>query len=80
MNLFQALRKEKAAKAKSAGNTKVPNLQDPLVELHVHGGLKRKMEVPAKQGGGKHVKRVRASLLGTRSSFGVNKPEVGLIE
>jgi len=33
--LFKALRKEKAAKAKSVENTKVPNLQDPLVEVHV---------------------------------------------
>jgi len=46
LNLFQALGKEKAAKAQSGGNTKVPNLQDPLVEVHVHGGTKRKVEVP----------------------------------
>jgi len=50
LNLFQALRKEKGAKARSAGNTEVPNLQDPLMEVHVHGGTKRKAEVPAKQG------------------------------
>jgi len=48
LNLFQALRKEKDPKAKNAGNTKVRNLQDPLVEVHVHGGTKRKVEVPAK--------------------------------
>ncbi|QCD86570.1 hypothetical protein DEO72_LG3g1094 [Vigna unguiculata] len=57
LNLFQTLRKEKAAKAKSAENTKVPNLQDPLVEVHVHGGTKRKVDMPTKQGGGKDVKR-----------------------
>jgi len=80
LNLFQALRKEKAAKAKSAGNTEVPNLQDPLVEVHVHGGTKRKTRVPAKQGGGKDIKKVRATLLGPRSSSGAKKPEAGLIE
>ena len=42
--LFQALRKEMAAKAKTAGNTDVPNLQESLVEVHVHGGTKRKVE------------------------------------
>jgi len=35
-------------KAKNAGNTEVPNLQDPLVEVHVHDGSKRKAEVPTK--------------------------------
>jgi len=80
LNLFQALRKEKAAKAKSTGNTKVPNLQDPLVEVHIHRGTKRKAEVPAKQGGGKDVKRVRATMLGPRFSSGGKKPEVKLIE
>ncbi|QCD99727.1 hypothetical protein DEO72_LG7g1012 [Vigna unguiculata] len=80
LNLFQALRKEKAAKAKSAGNTEVPNLQDPLVEVHIHRGTKRKAEVPAKQGGGKDVKRVRATMLGPRFSSGGKKPEVKLIE
>jgi len=48
LNLFQALRKEKVAKDKSDGNTEVPNLQDPLMEVHVHGGTKRKADVPAK--------------------------------
>jgi len=71
---------EKAAKAKSARNTEVPNLQDPLVEVHFHGGSKRNAEVPAKQGGGKDVKRVRAALQGSGSSYGANKPEIGLIE
>ena len=32
-------------------STEVPNLQDPLVEVHVHKGSKRKAKVPAKQGG-----------------------------
>ncbi|QCD96372.1 hypothetical protein DEO72_LG6g1074 [Vigna unguiculata] len=80
LNMFQALRKEKAVKAKYARNTEVSNLQDPLVEVHVHGSSKRKAEVPTKQGGGKDVKRVRATLLGLGSSSGVTKPEVGLIE
>ena len=61
LNLFQALRKEKA---KAVGSTEVPNLQESLVEVHVHGGSKRKVELPAKHGGGKYVKRVRATLLG----------------
>ena len=47
MALFQALRKEMAAKAKTARNTDVPNLQESLVEVHVHGGIKRKAELPA---------------------------------
>jgi len=64
LNLFQALRKEKAAKARAAGSIEVPNLQDSLVEMHVHGGLKRKAEVPAKQNRWKDVKKVRATLLG----------------
>ena len=58
LNLFQALRKEKTAKARNAGNTEVPNLQDPLVEIYDHGGSKRKAEVPANQGRGKDVKKV----------------------
>jgi len=41
--LFQALRKEMAAKAKTARNTDVPNLQESLVKVHVHGGTKRKV-------------------------------------
>jgi len=80
LNLFQALRKEKAAKARVAGSTKVPNLQDSLVEVNVHRGSKRKAEVPPKQGGGNDVKRVRAALLGLGSSSGAKKPEAGLIE
>jgi len=44
--LFQTLRKEMAAKAKAAGKTNVPNLQESVVEVHVHGGTKRKVELP----------------------------------
>ncbi|QCE03770.1 hypothetical protein DEO72_LG8g1796 [Vigna unguiculata] len=80
LNLFQALPKEKATKARATRSTKVPNLQDLLVEVHVHGGSKRKADEPVKQDGGKDVKRVRVALLGPRSSTGVKKPEVGLIE
>jgi len=39
------LRKEMAAKAKAAGKTDVPNLQESVVEVHVHGGMKRKVEL-----------------------------------
>ena len=80
LNLFQALPKEKVAKARATRSTKVPNLQDLLVEVHVHGGSKRKTDEPVKQDGGKDVKRVRATLLGPRSSTGFKKPKVGLIE
>jgi len=53
LTLFQTLRKEKAVKAKAAGNTMVPNLQDSLVDVHVHGGTKRKAELPIRPGKGK---------------------------
>jgi len=43
--LFHTLRKEMAAKAKAAGKTDVPNLQESVVEVHVHGGTKRKAEL-----------------------------------
>ncbi|QCD90235.1 hypothetical protein DEO72_LG4g1190 [Vigna unguiculata] len=61
LNLFQALRKEKAVKEKTAGNTEVPNLQESLVEVHVDGSTKRKAELPARPGRGKDVKKVRAA-------------------
>jgi len=64
LTLFQALRKEKAVKAKAAGNTEVLNLQESFVEVHVHGGTKRKAELPARPGKDKDVKKVRAALLG----------------
>ena len=38
---FQSLRKEMAAKAKATGKTEVPNLQESVVEVHVHDGTKR---------------------------------------
>jgi len=78
--LFQALQKEMAAKAKTAGNTDVPNLQESLVEVHVHGSTKRKAELLVRLGNGKNVKKVRATLLGARSSSGTKGPKSGLIE
>jgi len=84
--LFQSLRKEMAAKAKAAGKTNVPNLQESVVEVHVHGGTKRKAELPPRHGKGKDVKRVRAALLGTGSASGAGSAsgekglESGLIE
>ena len=80
MTLFQVLRKEIAAKAKTAGNTEVPNLQESLVEVNVHGGTKRKADLPARPGKGKDVKKVRATLLGQGSSSGAKGPEADLIE
>jgi len=80
LTLFQALRKEKVLKAKAAGNTEVPNLQESLVEVHVHGSTKRKAKLSAKPGKGKDVKKVRAALLGQGSSSGAKGPKAGLIE
>jgi len=82
--LFQALRKEMAAKAKEAGKTDVANLQESVVEVHVHGGTKRKAELPPRPGKGKDVKKVRAAILGSGSgagsASGEKLPEAGLIE
>ncbi|QCD86307.1 hypothetical protein DEO72_LG3g828 [Vigna unguiculata] len=82
--LFQTLRKEMAAKAKAAGKADVPNLQESVVEVHVHGGTKRKAELPPRPGKGKDVKKIRAALLGTASGAGSTSrekgPEAGLIE
>ncbi|QCE11040.1 hypothetical protein DEO72_LG10g2273 [Vigna unguiculata] len=82
--LFQSLRKEMAAKAKAAGKADVPNLQESVVEVHVHGGTKRKAELPPRPGKGKDVKKIRAALLGTASgagsASGEKGPEAGLIE
>ncbi|QCD82377.1 Transposase putative [Vigna unguiculata] len=80
LTLFQALRKEKAAKARAAGSTEVPNLQESLVDVHVHGGTKRNEELSARPGKGKDVKKVRAVLMGPGSSSGGKGPEAGLIE
>jgi len=62
--LFQSLRKEMVAKAKAVGKTDVPNQQEYVVEVHVHGRTKRKAELPPRPGKGKNVKKVRAVLLG----------------
>jgi len=82
--LFQTLRKEMAAKAKAAGKADVPNLQESVVEVHVHGGTKKKAELPPRPGKGKDVKKIRAALLGTASgagpASGEKGPEAGLIE
>ncbi|QCD86291.1 hypothetical protein DEO72_LG3g812 [Vigna unguiculata] len=80
LTLFQALRKENAVKAKAVGNTEVPNLQESLVEVHVHSDIERKAELSARPSRGKDVKKVRVALLGHRSSSGVKGPEAGLIE
>jgi len=75
-----------AAKAKAVGKTNIPNLQEFVVEVHVHGGTKRKAELPPRPGKGKDVKKVRAALLGTGSASGAGStngekgPEFGLIE
>ena len=73
-----------AAKAKEAGKTDVPNLQESVVEVHVHGGTKRRAELPARPGKGKDVKRARAVILGSGdgagSGSGEKMPEAGLIE
>ena len=80
------MRKERAAKAKEIGKTDVPNLQESLVEVHVHDGTKRKAELPPRPDKGKDVKKVRAALLGSGSvsgagsASGVKGPEFGMIE
>jgi len=80
LTLFQTLRKENAWKAKAVGNTMVPTLQDSLVDVHVHGGTKRKAELLIRPGKGKDVKKVRAAVMGAGSASGVKGPEAGLIE
>ncbi|QCD79686.1 hypothetical protein DEO72_LG1g3333 [Vigna unguiculata] len=80
LKLFQTLRKEKVAKAKAVGSTEVPNLQESLAEVNIHGGTKRKAELPTRYDGGKDLKKLRVALLGSGSSSGAMKPEVGLIE
>ena len=84
--LFQSLRKEMAVKAKAAGKTNVPNLTESVVEVHVHGGTKRKVELPPHHGKGKDVKKVGAALRGAGSASEVGSvsrakgPESGLID
>jgi len=68
MNLFRTLRTERAKKSSNAGNTKVPNLQEPLVEVRVHGGSKRKASILVQQGVGKDLKKVRFVLLESEST------------
>ena len=63
LTLLQTLRKEKTARAKAVGNTKVPNLQESLVDVHVHRGTKRKAELPARPEKGKDVKKVRVTFV-----------------
>jgi len=50
------------------------------VEVHVHGGTKKKVELPTRSGRGKDVKKVRAALLGQGLSSGAKGPKAGLIE
>ena len=45
LNLFKTLHREQAEKVKNVENTKVPNLQESLVEVHVHGGSRRKASI-----------------------------------
>ncbi|QCD89899.1 hypothetical protein DEO72_LG4g851 [Vigna unguiculata] len=82
--LFQALRKEMAAKAKEAGKAGVPNLQESVEEVHVHGGTKRRAELPPRPGKGKDVKKIRAAILGSADGAGLASgeklSEAGLIE
>ncbi|QCD83328.1 hypothetical protein DEO72_LG2g3672 [Vigna unguiculata] len=80
LTLFQTLRKEKAARTKAAKSTEASNLQESLVEVHVHGGTKRKAELPTRPGKGKDVKKIRVALLGSGSSTSGKGPEAGLIE
>jgi len=58
----------------------VPNLQDSLVDVHVHGGTKRKVKLPIRVGKGKDVKKVRAAVMRAVSASGVKGSEAGLIE
>jgi len=80
LTLFQALRKEKAAKASTVGSIEVPNLQESLVDVHVHGGTKREAELPVRPSKKKDVKKVLAALMGPGSSSGGKGLEAGLIE
>ena len=46
----------------------------------MHGGTKRKAELPPRPGKGKDVKKVRAALLGAGSVSGTKGPKFGMIE
>jgi len=50
LTLFQALRKEKATKARAIGSIEVPNLHESLVDVHVHSGTKRKAKLLVRPG------------------------------
>ena len=50
------------------------------MEVHAHGGTKRKAELPARPYKGKDVKKVQATLLGSGSSTGGKGPKARLIE
>ena len=80
LTLFQTLRKEKATITKTAGNIEVPNLQESVVDVHVHGGTKKRTELPAITSKGKDIKKVWAALLGPESSDGGKGVKAGLIE
>jgi len=80
LSMFKSQRKELAKKAKNVGDADIPNMKEPLVEVWMQGGSKRKMTIPTKKGVGKDIKRVRVELLRPESSFGIKRPEVGLIE
>jgi len=58
LDAFPNLAKGEATKAKAAGSIEVPNLQNSLVDVHVHGGTERKAELPARPSKGKDVKMV----------------------
>jgi len=50
------------------------------VEVHVHGGSKRKALVSVQKGVRKDMKKVRVKLMGSTSTSGIIKPEACLIE
>ncbi|QCE11332.1 hypothetical protein DEO72_LG10g2565 [Vigna unguiculata] len=56
-------------------STEVPNLQDPLVEVHVHKGSKRKAKVPAKQGGKPEVELIELPKTIVRHDIDINLSE-----
>jgi len=80
INLFRSLCKEHNEKAKNMGNTKVPNLQEPLVEVRVNGISKRKTSIHIQKGIGKDMKRVNAKLLGSGLTSRIKKLEACLRE
>ncbi|QCD83430.1 hypothetical protein DEO72_LG2g3774 [Vigna unguiculata] len=69
--LFQSLRQEMAANAKVAGQPDVPNLQESMVEVHVHGkknlalfqSLRQEMAANAKVAGQPDVPNLQESMV-----------------